>query len=79
MDQNHVAKSEFHVGKVISCRKEQFHVKQAQNTKLDMKSLNRYMKLQNPDMKWLQHFMSQKCQFHVAEKVDFPDGWVMGM
>ena len=62
--------------KVISCRKEQFHVKQAQDTKLDMKTLYRDMKLQNPDMKWLElkyHFMSQKCQFHVAEKVDFPD------
>ena len=53
MDHNHVAKSDFHVGKVISCRKEQFHVKQAQDTKLDMKTLNRYMKLQNPDMKLL--------------------------
>jgi len=33
------------------------------------------MKLLPPDMNTENNFMSGKCEFHVAEKVDFPDGW----
>jgi len=31
------------------------------------------MKLLPPDMNTENNFMSGKCEFHVAEKVDFPD------
>jgi hypothetical protein len=31
------------------------------------------MKLLPPDMKSRNNFMTGRCEFHVAEKVDFPD------
>ena len=49
--------------KVISCRKEQFHVRLCQNTKPDMKTLYGDMKLQNPDMKMTRILIT----FHVAK------------
>ena len=47
----HVAGICFMSKRVISCRKEQFHVGLGENTKPDMNRQCGDMKLQNPDMK----------------------------
>jgi len=58
---------------VISCRKVHFHVISRGCTKPDMNMIFGDMKLLPPDMNTQNNFMSGKCEFHVAEKVNFPD------
>ena len=69
--------------KVVSCRKVWFHVERCNFMSEVVKALNPTWKCimvtwncKTPTWKWLhnqKNFMSRKCKFHVAEKVDFSD------